>query len=243
VLRNEAAVGSDYISADQPVAGSGVTVRGFQIRGGFSTTTSAPTLFGSANPGAENLTFGMYFDTNICSNGGSQYGFAHNYSTAEPGDYFYYSLAYDNCPGTCYAVDVPSNPSGQALSGAQSPLPTITPPLPMNSHLYHDYIWQAWVQEAPSPECQSGVTCYQFVAQVLDPYPPGAQYYGIAYTPPGQSVVDGVASAQLSAMAALYGGGSGSLGAVRVSMVNQSNTSIPSPVPTAFTFVNMYTGQ
>jgi len=216
--------GTDYQMALEPVSGSGTATRGFNIWGGYSITTAAPAQYTCST--CAYLNGGLYFDTNICSTGGSEFGFGHNYYEAE--DYFYYSLINDNCPGAptsstevaCY-----TGLDGTLLTNSQV---NGTPfSLPHNHSGYYDFYWEAWIEQAPSYLCASGVACYAFGAQVLDPtsspalQPLWGPFY---YVPSGQTS----GSAVLTAMSNLYGGGGGSLGAVRVS-INYEPAPLPSP--------------
>jgi hypothetical protein len=212
--------GSDYQMASAPVSGSGIASRGFSIWGGYSTTTAAPAQYTCSTCGS--LNGGLYFDTNICGTGGSEFGFGHNYY--EAADYFYYWLVDDQCFGAGGAA-VSCYYNGTLITGGQVNGTAFT--LPHNHSDYYDFYWEAWIEQAPSYLCPSGVSCYAFGAQVLDPtsspalQPVWGPFY---YVPAGQTS----GSAVLTAMSNLDGGGSGSLGAVRVS-INYEPAPLPSP--------------
>jgi len=210
------AIGGDYQSASEPVSGSGITVRGFKVNGGYSLGTTAPA---AGFPGS---VAGIYFDTNICSQGGAEYGFAHNFSPVS--DYFYYELPADQCAGSqgghgaqsCYSVSEVVNPPladlvSPSFGSSQSSNPMS---LPKNHLGYYNYLWEAWVQPNGSGQ-------YEFVAQVCDPETAYGCYWTYSVTP-----LQPVGSAAADAMARLYGSGSGMLGSERVSLVTGSNVAV-----------------
>ena len=160
ILRNEAAIGSVYQSATQQVTGSGIPLAGFAAMAKFSPHiyTSAPYLIST-----------VYFASNSCYSGDTEYGFAHyNYYNPSVNQFYFYN--YSNCSAPsgqagsygCYLAENQTEP--QAQCSAAVDLPTLAP----NSKGTDWYFWYVYIDQNPVPPEGNGD--WVFTAGVLDPY-------------------------------------------------------------------------
>jgi hypothetical protein len=160
ILRGEAAIGSVYQSASQQVSGSGVQLSGFAAIAEWDSHvyTSPPNLIGA-----------IYFATDSCYSGDTEYGFAHYNNFDPPVDQFYF-YQYSNCAAPsgqagsygCYLTE--SQTQEQPQCSAAVNLPTLAP----NSKGTNWYFWYAYVDRNPEPPTGNGH--FVFKASVLDPY-------------------------------------------------------------------------
>lgn len=160
ILRGSAAIGSVYQSASQQVSGSGIQVNGFGAMAAWDAHvyTSPPYLIGA-----------MYFATDSCYSGDTEYGFAHYNYYDPPVDQFYF-YQYSNCatpsgqPGSyaCYLTESQTEPQSQCSAAVN--LPTLAP----NSRGNNWYFWYAYIDRNPIPP--NGDGDWVIKAGVLDPY-------------------------------------------------------------------------
>lgn len=160
ILRSEGAIGSVYQSASQQVSGSGIQLGGFAAIAAWDSHvyTSPPYLIGA-----------IYFATDSCYSGDTEYGFAHynNFSPAVDQFYFY---QYSNCSApsglsdsySCYLTE--SQTDAQPQCSAAVNLPTVAP----NSKGTNWYFWYAYVDRNPLPPTGNGHLVFK--AGLLDPY-------------------------------------------------------------------------
>jgi hypothetical protein len=222
ILRAEAVIGSVYQSASQQVSGSGQPLNGFAAAAEWNPDfyTSAPYMIGA-----------IYFATNSCYSGDTEYGFAHYNYYDPPVDQFYFST-YSNCSapsGTagsyaCVLTDDGKHTGvGQCEAGVN--LPTLQP----NSKGNNWYFWYAYVSQ------NSSNGHYEFTAAVEDPYtkdavwscvgdPLGSPIFPVATCPQTESTnytcPGGQENGEPFPTEQLYG----ALGSVTVGIVNASNT-------------------
>ena len=166
ILRGEPAIGSVYQSASQQVSGSGVQLKGFAAMAAWDphVYTSPPNLIGA-----------IYFATDSCYSGDTEYGFAHYNNFNPPVDQFYF-YEYSNCstpsglPDSygCYATE--SQTQAQPQCSAAVNLPTLAP----NSKGNNWYLWYAYVDRNPAPPAGNGH--FVFKAGLLDPYTRGSAW-------------------------------------------------------------------
>lgn len=120
--------------------------------------TSPPYLIGA-----------LYFSTDSCYSGDTEYGFAHYNYFDPPVDQFYF-YQYSNCappssqPGSysCYLTASQIRPQAQCSAAVN--LPTLAP----NSEGTNWYLWYAYIDRNPLPPIGNGH--WIFKAGVVDPY-------------------------------------------------------------------------
>jgi hypothetical protein len=170
ILRNAAAIGSVYQSASQQVSGTGVRLDGFGAMAAWDqhVYTSAPFVTGA-----------IYWASDSCYSGDTEYGFAHYNYYNPPLDQFYF-YKYSNCsapsgqPGSysCYLTKSAAEPQPQCSAAVN--LPTLA----LNSKGNNWYLWYANVDQNPVPPNGNGH--WVFSAGVLDPYTLNAAWSCIA---------------------------------------------------------------
>ena len=160
ILRSQAAIGSVYQSSPAQVAGTGLPLAGFAAiaRWNPHVYTSAPFLVGA-----------LYFATDSCYSGDTEYGFAHyNYYNPAVNQFYFYN--YSNCsapsglPGSysCYLTAAQSDPQPQCSAAVD--LPALAP----NSQGTEWYFWYAYINRNRLPPNGNGH--WVFNAGLLDPY-------------------------------------------------------------------------
>lgn len=160
ILRSQAVIGTVYQSASQQVSGSGLQSDGFAAVAAWDSHayTSPPYLIGA-----------IYFATDSCYSGDTEYGFAHYNYYDPPVDQFYF-YKYSNCGApsgqagsySCYLTQ--DQTQGQAQCSAAVNLPTLAP----NSKGNNWYFWYAFIDQNPLPPTGNGH--WVFKAGLLDPY-------------------------------------------------------------------------
>ncbi len=166
ILRSEAAIGSVYQSATQQVIGSGIPMSGFAAMARWNphVYTSPPYLIGA-----------IYFATDSCYSGDTEYGFAHyNYYNPPVNQFYFYN--YSNCsapsgqPGSyaCYLTPELTQPQPQCSAAVN--LPTLA----ANSKGTDWYLWYAYINQDPAPPAGDGH--WVFKAGLLDPYTGGSAW-------------------------------------------------------------------
>ncbi|MGA2736472.1 MAG: hypothetical protein ABSG65_03370 [Bryobacteraceae bacterium] len=151
-----ASIGTSYLTAAAPVAGSGVPVYGFGAMAKWDSDvyTSPPEFIETMN-----------FTTNAC-NGATEYGFAH-YPYYNPVVNQFYFDTNSNCPApsgeagseACYMGTTTASAAAQQCQGAVN-----LPPLADNSQGNYWYLWYIYVSFDTANEH------YLLNAGLQDPY-------------------------------------------------------------------------
>ena len=160
ILRSEASIGSVYQSATQQVPGTGIPIDGFAAVASWDANvyTSPPYLIGA-----------IYFATDSCYSGDTEYGFAHyNYYSPAVDQFYFYQ--YSNCSApsgaagsySCYLTETQTEPQPQCSAAVN--VPTMAP----NSKGTNWYFWYAYIARNPAPPTGNGHLVFK--AGITDPY-------------------------------------------------------------------------